>query len=202
MPTDYMIHLNGNILCVIDVETSGTIPGHHDILQVCVLPLDSRLEPREDIMPFYCDIQPKRPETWDMKSSTVNRLTFAKIAQTGIEPYKAADLFDEWLERLRLAPGKRISPLAHNWCFDRGFIIDWLGRESFNQYFDGRYRDSMVVSLFENDRADFKCEPYPHPKVNLTYLAKIYNIPHERAHDALGDCIATAQIYKRIVLRG
>lgn len=200
MPKEYMIHLNGNHLCVIDVETTGTIPGYHDLIQVAFLPLDSKLEPRQDILPFYCDLQPKRPENWDPESSKVTRTTLLDVQERGIEPYRAADLFDEWLLQFKFAPNKRLSPLAHNWPFDRGFIIDWLGRESFNQYIDGRYRDSMAVALYENDRADFMTEPYPFAKVNLPWLAKQYNIPHDRAHDALADCLVTAKVYKKQVL--
>ena len=118
-----------------------------------------------------------------------------------MEPYQAADLFDEWFQKLGTKIGKKIAPLGQNWPFDRAFILNWLGQETFNQMFDPRYRDTMVVANYLNDHADFRLEPYPFSKVNLAWLAKVCNVPHEQAHDALQDCYITAQIYKHMVLQ-
>jgi DNA polymerase III epsilon subunit-like protein len=204
-----LTHLNGDILCVIDVETSGHIPGFHDLLQICILPLDYKLDMWKDFAPFYMEIQPKRPEnygkatTWnDEEVAKKNRQLMAHAQVNGMDPYRAADLFDEWFAKLGLGYRKKIAPLAHNWPFDRGFVIDWLGEETFIQCIDPRYRDTMVVATFMNDQADFKTEPYPFNKVNLSWLAKQYNIDHSRAHDALADCWVTAQVYKRLVMSG
>ena len=46
-----MIHLNGNILCAVDVETTGLEVGFHEIWQIAVLPLDSNIKPNKDILP-------------------------------------------------------------------------------------------------------------------------------------------------------
>lgn len=202
-----LTHLNGDLLCAIDCETSGEVPGYHDLLQVCVLPLDYKLEPWTDITPFYMLIQPKRPEYFGKKSEfndleVQNRIKklFCQAQVDGVEPYKAADLFDEWIKNLKLAYNKRIAPLAQNWPFDREFIIDWLGRESFKQYFDPRFRDTMASACYDNDRADFRIEPVPYNKVNLTWLCRVHKIENPRAHDALADCIATAKLYKSMVM--
>ena len=202
-----LTHLNGDILCCIDVETSGEIPGFHDLLQICILPLDYKLDVWDNFPPFYMEIQPKRPEnygkatTWnDEEVARKNRQLMAHAQVNGMEAYRAADLFDEWFQKLGLGYQKKIAPLAHNWPFDRGFVIDWLGNETFKQCFDPRYRDPMAVATYLTDRADFRTEPYPFNKVNLPWLAKQYHIDHSRAHDALADCYTTAQVYKRLVL--
>jgi DNA polymerase III epsilon subunit-like protein len=202
-----MTHLNGDILCVVDVETSGEIPGFHDLLQICVLPLDYKLDVWKDFPPFYFEIQPKRPENYGVKSEwndetakTKNKQLMAHAQVNGMEPYRAADLFDEWFQKFNLGFRKRIVPLAHNWPFDRGFVIDWLGYETYNQLFSPCYRDSMVCASFLNDRADFRQEPFPYNKVNLAWLAKQHHIDHSRAHDALADCFTTAQVYRQLVL--
>jgi DNA polymerase III epsilon subunit-like protein len=194
-----MNHLNGHLLCAIDCETTGNRPGFHDMIQICVLPLDYKLDPWKEFIPFYTALQLKRPENISEDARMKSRLKASEAQLHGLDPWRAADLFEEWFEKLKLAPGKRIVPLAHNWVFDRGFIIDWLGEENFRQFFDGRYRDTMVSASFMNDRADFHIEPYPYPKVNLEYLASTLKIPHGRAHDALGDCLTTAAVYKQIV---
>ena len=53
-----------------------------------------------------------------------------KLFDTGLDPYKAADLFDEWFQKLGLPFGKKILPLAHNWPFEQAFLSRWLGQMS------------------------------------------------------------------------
>ena len=184
-----MIHLNGNILCAIDVETTGAVPGHHDLIQICVMPLNTKLEPNQEITPFYADIKPKRPDNWDEKASSVHKKELTSIMINGLDPWHAVDLFDEWFRKLPMGLFKRIMPLAHNWPFDRAFICDWLGHVAFDQMFDARYRDTMVAALVENDLADFKAAQVPYAKVNLPYLASTMKIEHHsKLHDALIDC--------------
>lgn len=197
-----MVHLNGNLLCVVDTETTGDRPGFHDLIQICVLPLDSELEPYTKIVPFYTLLKPRRPENCHSDIIGKNRERICDAAIRGLDPDMACDLFDEWYGKLGLLEKKRISPLAQNWPFDRAFLIDWLGPESFDRYFDARYRDTMVAALYENDRADFKAEPHPYPKVNLQYLASQLRVMTDRSHDALADCLTTAEVYRQLVKKG
>lgn len=202
MASKAMIHLNGNILCVVDVESTGDRPGYHDLIQVCVLPLDSELRPGKKMIPFYTLVKPRRPENCHPDVMDQQRSRICEATIKGLDPDVACDLFDEWYNKLGLRDNKRISPLAQNWPFDRAFMIDWLGHESFARYFDGRYRDTMSAALFENDRADFKAEPYPYAKVNLQYLASTLKVTVDKAHDALADCVTTAEVYRLIVMKG
>lgn len=195
-----MTHLNNNLMCVIDCETTGDVPGFHDIYQVCILPLNAELRPYKDMPPFYCDMKLKRPENIDpaVYKKAYHRQRICDSEISGLDAYRAADLFDEWFQKLALNYNKQIVPLAQNWPFDRGFIIDWLGNESFKQYFSALYRDTMVASLFVNDHADFMNEAIPFAKNNLKWLAQVFTIPHERAHDALQDCLVTAEVYRHM----
>jgi len=194
-----MVHLNGNILCAVDVETTGRDPEKHDIIQIAVLPLDSQIKPRKDILPFYMEIAPRRPENAELSAGGVNKLQLAKIINEGMDSYRAADLLEEWFLKLKLPENKRISPLAQNWCFDRGFLIQWLGPRMFEFIFDGRYRDTMTAALYCNDKADFMGEAFPYPKVNLEYLSSQLKVENIKAHDALSDCVTTAEVYRRML---
>lgn len=211
-----MKHLNGNLIVSIDVETTGFVAGHHDLIQVAALVLDQTLEPDKRVNPFYMDIKPKRPETLDPAALKSNRLDFAKLMQRAMDPYAAADHFDDWFEALKkqtkrhpplLPEGKKLIPLAQNWVFDRGFIIDWLGLQSFDSFFHPWYRDSLPVAQFLNDQYSFRPEcmsmdhKVPFPKSNLSYLCSQFKITNEKAHDALQDVIATASVY-RCMVRG
>lgn len=206
-----MAHLNGNCLCAVDVETTGVDPSKHDIVQICILPLDHRIEMIKEMTPFYMTIKPRRPDNVDLSAFGVNKL--ADVINNGEDPYKAIDLLETWFEKklvryqregrnyLVRAEGKRISPLAQNWPFDRSFLIDWLGPKTFNYMFDGIYRDTMVAATYANDKADWQGETWPYHHVNLTALARAKRVGTQaRFHDAMEDCRITAEVYRRMLM--
>ncbi len=200
-----LIHLNGNLLCSIDTETTGLIPGKHDIIQVAVVPLDSNLQPLKEIhgrllLPFVLDIIPKRPHNIEKEAMRVNGRQLSELMRTATEPFKAADMFEEWFESLKLGIGKKIAPLGQNYPFDRGFLIDWLGDLNYDQFFDYNIRDTKSTALFLNDLADSKAEPCPYPKYKLSSLCERLGVSLEKAHDALADARATAEVYRRMIL--
>lgn len=198
MVTRHMIHLNGHMMCAIDVETTGLRPGYHELLQVCCVPLDEKLRVRTDLPIFDVLIQPLYPERLEPGAASVNKDQLALCIETGYHPDIAFELFEEWFKRLDLAIEKRITPLAHNWMFDRGFLIEWMGWENFNYYIDGRARDTMLTACFMNDRSDFQAEQTPFPgSLTLSKLANMCDVEviNSRLHDALYDCEITRQIY-------
>ena len=209
-----MKHLNGNMLAVVDVETTGLQPRYHDIIDICVLPLNKHLEPLKEIMPFNMTLAPKRPENFDPSAFKIRKYDDRQLqgegvvkAQTvvynavnnGYDAYDAADRFVEWFESIGLAGFKRLMPIAHNWIFDYQFMEDWLTRETMEYCFDPRYRDVMSLSLFENDVAEWRGNPFPYAKNNLPYLCTTLNVDRGSAHNALDDCIATARVMKRMI---
>lgn len=201
-PNSTMTHLNGHQMCVVDVETTGLDPQKHDVIQLAVLPLGADLKPIQTIMPFYVNMRCKRPENADRAALKANHLDLAQIQLTGLDPWKCVDMFEEWFGRLQLPVGKKIVPLAHNWIFDHQFVQEWLGGPlSFNHFFDFHYRDSMVAAEYLNDRADFHVEKYPYPKVSLDYLCTVLGVTNVKAHDALADCVATAECYRLMCLQ-
>ena len=197
-----MMHLNGHLLCAVDVETTGLIPTIHDIATVCIMPLNEQLLPSREIIPFNMMLQPKRPENVDPEALNKCRLKLSDLILNGFDAWKAADLFDEWFEKLRLPGGKKIAPLAHNWPFDRSFIIDWLGNLNYEGRFYHRYRDPMVIANYMNDLADLRGETYPYPKLELPYLISQMKIELPgQLHDAMIDCVAVAEVYKQLIYR-
>lgn len=196
-----LVHNNGHMMAVIDVETTGLRPRHNDIVQICVLPIDSDFKPLKGVVPFYAEMKPKRPENVDFKGMTVNKLTLRDIMEKAPHASVMADLFTEWYKRLPLPFNKCIMPLAHNWPFDREFVEDWLGRAHFEYFFHPYYRDLLPVALSQNDIAAYHLEQYPYPKLNLAYLCNLLGVENMCAHDALGDCVATAACYRELLRR-
>lgn len=191
-----MTHLNNNPLCVVNCQTTGAVAGVHDLYQVCIMVLDAGLKPDRAIIPFYCDLQLKRPECIDEKVYKKRRVGICQAQVSGIEPYRAADLFEEWFGKLQLNFGKQIVPLSHDWPRDRAFILDWLGPETFSQFFSASYRDTQTTSLYCNDRAEFHNEPCPFAKNDIKWLGSVYKVDSDRSRDALQTCLLIAEVYR------
>ena len=203
-----MVHWNGNHLCVIDIETTGLDPFFHEMIQICILPLDSNIKVRRDVNPFYIEIQPEFPERRDPDAMSVNNIDLIKIMQRGHTREKAKDLLTDWYDKLGLPYNRsgvnrcKIMPLGQNYAFDRGFIIAWLGFGLYNDLFHSCYRDTMISALFLNDKAGMHAEKVPYSKVNLTWLAQTLGVPHDAFHDALIDCATTAEVYRKMINQG
>lgn len=192
------VHLNKDILCAVDCETTGLIAGYHDLVEIAIIPLTNLLEPDPGRIPFHMLIQPKRLENIDYAAMSVTKLKLCDIMDKGFDSWTAADLFDTWKERLQIGH-KRIVPLGHNYQFDKGFIVDWLSLPGYEDNFSHLYRDTMIAGLFINDRCDWHKNPIELPKVKLVYLCSQLGIPHERTHNALDDALLCAKVYKRLL---
>jgi len=202
-----MYHLNGNILCVVDTETTGLNPSKHEIVQIAVIALDGEIKPRKDIPPYYVNIAPEFPEKADPEALRVNKLSLDDLLKNGLNKEKSVDLFLKWIEKLDIpltkwGTPKRIMPLGQNYAFDKAFIQNWMGDDNYKQYFDYQHRDTMISANYLNDRAVFHGEEVPYPKLKLTSLASKLSVPYKNAHDALQDCYATAEVYRRLLLEG
>ena len=207
MTAKSMQHWNAHQMVVMDVETTGTRPFWHEVIQFAAVALDSNLKPRQDVMPFDIYMCPEHPERVDPEALKVSGLKLEDLLMKGHDQDSARDMFEKWSEKLELGQTKwghpkRIIPLAHNWPFDKPFIQDWMGYGLFDELMDSRYRDTMAVSLFLNDNADFHADKVPYSKNKLGWLASKLGIPHERAHDALQDCLVTGEVYRRLCQKG
>lgn len=196
----FLQNINGDLLCAIDCETTGTRPGFHDIIQLAIIPLDFDLKPDPARLPFLIEMQPRYPQNVESEAMRINKLKLVDIMNKGIDSYRAQDLFLEWFEKQKLSFRKRLTPLGCNYPFDRGFLIDWLGPETYDLCFTPTFRDVQVVANYLNDRDGWKGEPFRLPKVSLGYLCSYLKIERMFKHDATDDARVTAEVYKRLVL--
>lgn len=197
-----MKHLNGNLICAVDTETTGVDPDVSGIVEIAVIPIDHMLNVHPSIPLFNMTMKPEDGEVIDERALQVTKKDLGKIIMNANTRDRVGDLLLSWFEGLKLAPGKKVIPLAHNWPFDREMIIKWIGRSSFDYIFSPLYRDTMAIASYLNDCADARNEDVPYSKVNLKWLTKQYNIEHIDAHTALSDALATANLYKEMVKRG
>jgi DNA polymerase III epsilon subunit-like protein len=203
-------HLNGNVMCSIDTETTGLDCTFHELIQIAVLPLTDSFEVDDRIDPFVCLMKPDYPDRWDPKAASVNGL-FEKANKHGLDRGIAFDLFKGWFREVLKIPEtmsppytKQIAPLAQNWTFDYGFINAWMGEDLDGRPFLDDFitrrepRDTKIVCAYLNDLAYMNNERCPFPRYSLGALCDRLCIPHPNKHDALGDAEATAKVYQRL----
>lgn len=201
-----MVHTNGHLLCAVDIETTGLIPGFNDVIQVAIVPLDNNIKPIKSILPFYVNMKPYYPENISPDLLKSGKVRVMDIIKNGVDPETAADFLEEWFEKLNLPitlnEHKRIMPLWTNGSFDKDFLREWLGREHYENYFHYHERDTQTVGLFLNDRYDHKAEvKLPFSRVGLTNMCEELGVINDMAHDALQDCLATAELYRALLTR-
>ena len=202
-----MIHWNGNQLCSMDTETTGFDPSYHEMCQLAIIPLDSNIKPRTDVLPFHVHLKLDWPERADPDAMRINKTTVAWLQINGFERMKVIDMLEEWMEKLELGctiggRPKQIIPLGQNFSFDIGFMKAWLGDQQYRDMFHYHYRDTMHTAAFLNDRAGMHSEKVPFSKIKLTYLASQLDVEHEQAHDALEDARITAEVYRKLLMGG
>lgn len=199
MPLPGFTHLNGNILAAVDVETTGTDPSRHEIIQIGIQPLDSNCTPLKGVTPFYHTIKPEHPNRAEPKATAVHKLDIDYLCLHAPDKWQVADWLDEWWSNLDLPHRKTLIPLAQNWQYEAGFLKSWLGMESFNQFFYWAARDTMLIAIYLNDLAYFKGHSIPFPRVGLPALCSQFGILNENPHDALADCRAEAAVYRKLL---
>lgn len=195
-----LVHLNGSPLAAVDLETTGRRAEYHEIIQIAVVLLNSDLRPLEGVKPFYHNVRPEHPERQETQAGYVHGIDINELVLHAPPKGRVQDLLREWFNRLDLPFGKNLVPLAHNWAFESSFLKAWWGIEDTDRIFSPVARDSMITANMMNDRSAFKGEKAPFNAVNLPYLAHHFGIPHERAHDALNDCITEAEVYRSLLL--
>lgn len=195
------VHLNGNLLCAIDVETSGPRPLYHDILQIALVPVAPDLTVSKQFPYLELKIRPARPERTDGLKNGLNTRLFHDCMANGMPAETAEERLREWFWKLGLPERKKIIPLGHNYSnFDRLFILDWLGGAlSYDEFFRSDSRDTMFMALMLNDMADYFSERIPFPKWSLPFLAAQLGVEHPNAHDAVADCIACIECYRKLM---
>ena len=186
------------MLAAIDFETTGLIAGWHEPIQIAIVPLGKDLEPIITER-FYWRIRPNHPERASREASETHRLDLDAEAP---DEDTVADWLIEWISRLSRLPGLsygRLQPLCHNWAFESAFFNAWLGRPLVELLFGYHARDTVSVAAAINDRATLCGEKVPFKSLSLKAICKRLQIVNDRPHDALGDAVATARVYRRLV---
>ena len=74
-----LLHLNGNLLVSVDLETTGRRPGYHEIIQIACVPLGPELKPAPGLLPFYTEIKPNFPERAEQQAKFKHNIPMEQL---------------------------------------------------------------------------------------------------------------------------
>ena len=161
---------------VVDVETSGLSPARHRILQVAVIDV------RGDgtIVDEWSTLV--RPSWWRVGPRHIHGLTVRRVWRAP----RFADVAPELVSRIQ---GRVI--VGHNVAFDWAFLERGLGRAGHRPY-----AEPLRMCTLELSRA---LDPERVASHRLAEVCRRHGVALERAHDALADARATAQLLPHLL---
>jgi DNA polymerase III epsilon subunit-like protein len=192
--------LFGNPLAAIDIETTGSDPTIHEIVQLAIVPLTVHLEVPRQSLHFYSTLSPLRPETADKKAMMVNKLDLDELLEWAPMPSVVLRAVVDWWEGLPMGHDRRLTPLAHNWAFERSFLVPFFGPQLFDELFHPFGRCTMQQAMMINDKAQVMGYERPYHRIGLSAMCNQYGIVNEQTHNAYHDAVATAKLYRNILI--
>lgn len=176
-------------ICAVDVETSGLRPGIHEILSMCIMPLNDKFEPLG--IDFLVRIKAMNP--CEARALEINKLD----PTVGLSRNEAYTKLKEWRKKYGI---EKIVPLGHNINFDLPFISLLFPRQDdYRDMFHYHNRDTMAIAQVINDLQILQNKPKMFTSVSLSKVADTLGINSSQAHSAQGDCAMTVAVYKKMM---
>lgn len=162
-------------LVFLDVETTGTRPDFHEIIEIAIVPQD------DDDDPFCTKIRPLHPD----------RVSDEAIACNGYNPeeWKGAPKIMEVYAEIATRLHDRVV-CGHHVGFDLSFTKSWCGESSF------QCRSIDTVTL-----AYAHLIPMGLSSLRLREIASFLGIKSTRSHRALDDALTCRAVYREILRR-
>lgn len=191
-------HINYNLLCAISIETSGDDPFYHDVVQICIMPIDVHCKRMKAIDPFFIDLQPKHLDRIDENTMSVTREKILFNSKHGLNWITGAEILEEWFDKLLLPNKKQILPLAYQWHKIVPYLYNWLGKNTFNYIFSDYARDVQSDALFANDYHYLHIENVPYVLCDFSYLCNLAKVERQNRSnkDSMTECLALIDLYR------
>lgn len=160
---------------VVDVETTGTDPSVHEILEIAIVAMDGSVL-------FHSKISPQQIETASPRALEIN--AFDPVLWEGAPRWQAvAPKICQVLE------GKQL--VGHNVHFDKGFIFGMFSRYGLPVP-DVMYQFVDTSTLIFEHLTPIWTDP-PHDRLGLATVMKVF-WPELDCHRALGDAEGTRRL--------
>jgi DNA polymerase-3 subunit epsilon len=161
---------------VLDTETTGLYPNRHEMISFAGIKLDANLN---EIDRLHIRIKPQNIQGADPKALEVNGYTHNDW-RDAVDPKEAAYIIAKFM--------RDCIPVAHNWPFDRGFILSHLSRYAPDQKILRRGIDT--VSL-----ASAALMPHGYKSMSMETIAAAFGWP-KQTHEALDDTLMCVQLFR------
>jgi len=174
---------------VVDVETSGTNPFVHQVLAVAFAPINESISP---VSIYVRDA----PITWSAWAKT-NFEQFAPNWEHGaVDPVRACSQIEAFL--LAHYGGRDVTLVGHNVGFDLAFLrkLAFAGGREELAHISHRGIDTHTLLYALSKRGLY---PAASMSSEAAFQHFSISVPQGARHTALGDALATRQLFLRIV---
>lgn len=162
---------------VLDTETTGLYPYRgHEMISFCGIKLDKDLN---EIGRLHLRIKPLQIENASKEALKVNGYK-ANLWNDAIDPDIAAEQIATFM--------KDCVPVAHNWDFDRGFLLNHFRKHAPHCKILRRGIDTIAL-------ASAAFMPYNIKSMSMQQIAKIMGWP-KQPHRAYEDTLYCVQLFK------
>jgi DNA polymerase III epsilon subunit-like protein len=173
----------------VDVESSGPIPGIHNLLSVGlthVRRFDGKYQPFKDL---YVELRPIFPE-FDDAAMAVNKLDVARLESEGLSPEAAMQKIIDWVEGERHGKKDRPVFVAHNAPFDWMFFAYYCGHANVKNSFGYSALDTKALAMGKLDI------PWNQTSLkNICQLLKLEPPDPDQLHHAGADARYSARVF-------
>ncbi len=174
-------------LLLLDFETTGLLPDYHEPVEIgCIIVDWKTLEIKSQ---FRSDIRPMAPDRISPKAFEVNGRKYEGDLEHAPMP---DDVLDQWLEWVK--PFGQLDLTGYGVHFDRGFLETWhrrCGKDLLQDYGYGMWDIKSMVQGY------YRLSKESEDRISLALVAPKMGIPHEAAHTAMSDVMATYHIIRR-----
>ncbi len=181
-----------NTYLFLDTETGGLDPRSHSLLSLGLVVGDA--SGVEDSLEILIKHEPYVLTGGGMK---VNRIDLARHHEAALSPPDALNQLDEFLNR-NFPAKARVTLVGHNVAFDHAFLSEFLlaaGRDPEGR-FHHRIVDTHSIASGLRDAGKLTLQ-----RLSSDSLFEHFDIqvPPEKRHTALGDSLATFELYWKLV---
>jgi DNA polymerase III epsilon subunit-like protein len=191
---------------VIDTEATGLYLNKCGLIQLACLVLDSNFD---EVDRFCVDVKPNEGYQIFEEALAINGFTQDRI-DNGISYKEMCEKFLEFLKKHFENEGVINQPMviAQFWPFDYAFLQGVFGscdmHIELSKYITNNFVDTKAVVNYLNIKAKFQGLPLPFPITSLSKpggLKETLKLDDQSlvSHDALGDCLATALVLKKLI---
>lgn len=181
-----------NAYLFLDTETGGLDPQAHSLLSLGLVVGD--VEGIRDQIEILLQHDPYRVTGGGLK---VNRIDLARHHETALPPEAALKAFDAFLDP-HFPAGTRITLVGHNIAFDQAFLGAFLTSQqrTLEPRFHHRSVDTHAIAAALRDAGRLSLE-----SLGSDALFAHFGVspPESLRHTALGDAVATFQLYWKLV---